>query len=287
MKLDDKLTTIIGRQLPFEQIYQGERGEVKYNAGDSNDGWTKNLRSSKFVSIGSVKEWAVVTVQRLKQDTATFIRMVMSAGNGMGFHLPPPATYEIPHDGIGIYINELERIISQRSPSLIFCVISNNKVDLYNAIKKKCCVDRAVPTQIVVGRTLSHKSAMSIATKVAIQMNCKLGGSPWTTMQPVKNLMVIGYDVCHDPRNKSNSYGAMVASINQNQTKYYNAVTQHRNGEELASEFCVNIKIALLKYKDTNKELPSCVIIYRDGVGEGQISFVFNNEVILSCLNFL
>ncbi|XP_077286182.1 piwi like RNA-mediated gene silencing protein aubergine [Arctopsyche grandis] len=279
MKLDDKLTTIVGRQLPCEQIYQGERGEVKYNVLDTNDGWTKNLRANKFVSYGLVKDWAVVTITRLKQDTTAFIRMVMSAGNGMGFNLPPPLTYEISHDSIGIYITELERIISQKNPSLIFCVISNNKVDLYNAIKKKCCVDRAVPTQIVVGRTLSHKSAMSIATKVAIQMNCKLGGSPWSTMQPVKNLMVIGYDVCHDPRNKSNSYGAMVASINQNQTKYYNAVTQHKNGEELASEFCVNIKIALKKFKDNIKELPSCIIIYRDGVGEGQIAYVYNHEV--------
>lgn len=44
----------------------------------------------------------------------------------------------------------------------------------YEAIKKKCTVDRAVPTQVVCARNMSSKSAMSIATKVAIQINCKV-----------------------------------------------------------------------------------------------------------------
>ena len=31
-----------------------------------------------------------------------------------------------------------------------------------------------------------------MATKIAIQMACKLGGEPWTVPIPVKGLMVIG-----------------------------------------------------------------------------------------------
>lgn len=36
---------------------------------------------------------------------------------------------------------------------------------------------------------------------------------------------------------------------------------------------------ALHKYKELNKSLPTRIVIYRDGVGEGQIPFVYEHEV--------
>lgn len=43
-----------------------------------------------------------------------------------------------------------------------------------------------VPSQVVVGRTLSKKQMlMSVATKIAIQLNCKLGGEVWHLEIPV------------------------------------------------------------------------------------------------------
>lgn len=67
---------------------------------------------------------------------------------------------------------------------MIVCVVSNNNADRYSSIKKKCCVDRAIPTQVLIHKTITPKdgnvrSLMSVATKVAIQINCKLGGAPW------------------------------------------------------------------------------------------------------------
>lgn len=38
---------------------------------------------------------------------------------------------------------------------------------------------------------------------------------------------------------------------------------------------------ALVKYKAKNNALPSSIIVYRDGVGEGQISHVHKTEVRL------
>ena len=43
-----------------------------------------------------------------------------------------------------------------------------------------------VPSQVIVSRTLAKKQMMmSVATKVAIQLNCKLGGEVWTLEIPV------------------------------------------------------------------------------------------------------
>lgn len=41
-----------------------------------------------------------------------------------------------------------------------------------------------------------------LGEQVAIQMNCKLGGLPWIIDMPLTGLMTIGYDVCHDPKDK-------------------------------------------------------------------------------------
>ena len=43
-----------------------------------------------------------------------------------------------------------------------------------------------MPSQVVVARTLTKKNAMmSVTTKVAMQLNCKLGGELWALEIPV------------------------------------------------------------------------------------------------------
>lgn len=128
----------------------------------------------------------------------------------MNFIIDDPFVFELRDDSPAEYANMLERVKSQVNPLLIFCVTSNNRGDRYSAIKKKCCVDRPVPTQVVLAKNLkSGKSQMSIATKIAIQMNCKIGGVPWSLSIPLKSLMVVGFDVCHDTNLRGKDFGKL------------------------------------------------------------------------------
>lgn len=44
----------------------------------------------------------------------------------------------------------------------------------------------SVPSQVVVGRTISKKQMlMSVCTKIGIQLNVKLGGEAWAVEIPV------------------------------------------------------------------------------------------------------
>ena len=71
------------------------------------------------------------------------------------------------------------------SPQVIVVLPSNRK-DRYDAIKKFCCVDHPVPSQCILGRTLGKKQMMmSVSTKVAMQLDCKLGGELWALEVPV------------------------------------------------------------------------------------------------------
>lgn len=73
--------------------------------------------------------------------------------------------------------------------SQVIVVLPSNRKDRYDSIKKLCCVELPVPSQCILQRTLSKKqNLMSVATKVAMQLNCKLGGELWALEVPVSHL---------------------------------------------------------------------------------------------------
>lgn len=277
LRLSNSLIKLKGRQLAAEHIIQGN--DAKYPAGDTTEGWTRDMRSKNLLSIAKVQSWVVITPDRQRRDAESFVELIIKTGNGCGFRLPKPDIVTIQRDGHMDYANMCENVIARKNPAMIFCVLARNFADRYEAIKKKCTVDRAVPTQVVCARNMTSKSAMSIATKVAIQINCKLGGSPWTVMIPLKTIMVVGYDVCHDTRSKEKSFGAFVATLNQTMSQYYSTVNAHTSGEELSAHMGFNIASAVRKYRERHGVLPNPILVYRDGVGDGQIAYVREYEV--------
>ena len=96
----------------------------------------------------------------------------------------------------------------------------------------------------------------------------------WTVDIPVKGLMVVGYDTFHDTSKKDLSVGAIVCTINNSLTKYLSYTALHRSGEELCTQFKSHLTSALRAYKDINGTYPQRLIIYRDGVGDGQLEHV-------------
>ena len=47
----------------------------------------------------------------------------------------------------------------------------------YSAVKKLCCVEMPVASQVVIAKTImNEKRLTSVAQKIILQINCKLGG---------------------------------------------------------------------------------------------------------------
>jgi aubergine len=277
MEVANMLIEFSGRILPQETIASG--GNAKYSSGNDAD-WTRELRSKPMLYSPDLPIWVVMYPITCKNTVQSFVGMLVKAASGMSWRIPQPKLYPLNNDRPATYLEGLESVINNIKPFFIMCVVSNNKADRYAAIKKKCCVDRAVPTQVILARNLDSKRSMSIATKIIIQMNCKLGGAPWSVHIPLNGCMVIGYDVCHDSTNKAKSYGALCASLDKQFSRYFSVATAHTNGEELSNTFALNVVIACKKYQAHNDgRLPDRIIIYRDGVGDGQLPYVFEHEV--------
>lgn len=71
----------------------------------------------------------------------------------------------------------------------------------------------------------------------------------------------------------------MVASLDKDFGRYFSAVSEHKNGEELSDKLSTNLVSALHKYKELNNAFPSRIVIYRDGVGDGQVQYVEHHEL--------
>ncbi|VVC26674.1 Piwi domain,Ribonuclease H-like domain,PAZ domain [Cinara cedri] len=276
LTLKNGLIDVPGRVLAPESIKLSNR---TFDGGPEAN-WTKHLRCASMFTCPIIQHWVILSPNDYVSGLQTFIHSLQKASKGMSFMLPNPIIVPMQDSRSISYLKQLEITINERNPSMILCIIPSPRGDLYSLIKRKLCIDRAVPSQVVLGKNI-QKPNLSVCTKIAIQVNCKIGGAPWLINIPKKGMMIVGYDVCHDSQRKNISYGALVATMGDTHTSYFSCVEHHESGEDLSGHFAAGISKALMKYRNKNGQLPTSVVVYRDGVGDGQISHVQNIEVKL------
>lgn len=101
------------------------------------------------------------------------MKTMKDVANGFGLQMEQPRTIQLQDDRQNTYSQAMDRALNE-DLQLLMVVVPNNNADRYSNIKKKCCVDRPIATQVLVGRTITPKGGnprglMSIATKVVIQ----------------------------------------------------------------------------------------------------------------------
>uniref|UniRef100_A0A0A9YSH4 Protein piwi n=1 Tax=Lygus hesperus TaxID=30085 RepID=A0A0A9YSH4_LYGHE len=281
MSFDPKLITFPGRILPAENVQFGQNMllPVDSKTGD----FTKIMLSkrARLLDTGTLTNWAVIYPRKINHgDVVKFCQTLARAASTIGINIPEPRFEALNDDKASSYVNAIEMVCSTSNAMLIMTLVPNNRADRYSAIKKKCYVQRPVPNQVVLAKNVT-KNNMSVCTKIAIQLSCKIGGSPWSVPIPFKgHTMIVGFDVCHDTSMRQTSVGALVASLNSTYSRYYSSVTFHKEGTELCDSLPAEMLKALITYRaHNNGELPSRIFFYRDGVGEGNLHYTLEHEV--------
>ena len=159
----------------------------------------------------------------------------------------------------------------------VFLLGRNDKI--YTQLKRHSLCRNGYVSQVVKAKSLQKKGIMSICSKILLQINAKLGGISYKTIQDKsindRKIMVVGVDSSHV---KGKGTGvAMVATINDSFTNFYNKeeiIKEKNNKEQL--QYCVRsfIDEAINVYKKENNEAPSNIIIYRQGVSLQQKEFL-------------
>nr|XP_040582530.1 protein piwi-like isoform X2 [Lepeophtheirus salmonis]XP_040582535.1 protein piwi-like isoform X3 [Lepeophtheirus salmonis] len=272
------LVDVQGRVLPQECVYLRKSGVASYINADWSNDLKKGMLSVKNFSFN----WAIIYPQRDTDKVKAFYDNLKRVAVDINFS--NPKMIPIQNDrNVGSYLNAINEIIPLK-PQFILVVVPDDRADRYGAIKKLLLIQGSIINQVVtVRKCMNNERRMtSIATKVYIQMQCKIGSEAWGITIPFKKVMVVGFDVYHDTSRKNTSVGAMVASLNDNLTKYYTTFTSHKNNTELSTQIATMLTECIHAYKrypGNDGQLPSKIFFYRDGVGEGNIYQVKEDEL--------
>ncbi|KAL0979478.1 hypothetical protein UPYG_G00185620 [Umbra pygmaea] len=275
LNFDNKLLSLTGRVLPAERIVQGPRN-YEYNPWQAD--WSKEMRGIPLMSCRPMENWLLLYTQRNFDVAQALLQTLHKVSGPLGIRMMKASMMEY-EDRQESLLKTLQKFVSPTT-QMVVVVLPSTRKDKYDSVKKYLCVDCPTPSQCVVARTLSKQQAlMTVATKIALQMNCKMGGELWSVDIPLKQLMIVGIDCYHDTAAGKRSIGALVASLNHGMSRWFSKCVLQSRGQEIMDGLKVALQGALKSWAKHNKGLPSRIIVYRDGVGDGMLQSVVNYEV--------
>ncbi|XP_054611859.1 piwi-like protein 1 [Dunckerocampus dactyliophorus] len=275
LSFDKQLLNLTGRVLPPERIFQESRS-YSYNPRTAD--WMREMRGLAVISSPPLQNWLLLYTRRNTKEAQSLLQTLHKVTPPLRILLQKAVMIEY-EDHQESLLRTLQQNVGNEI-QMVVVILSSNRKDKYDSIKKYLCVDCPTPSQCVLARTLSRPQAlMTIATKIALQMACKIGGELWSVEIPLKQLMIVGIDCYHDTTAGKRSIGALVASLNQSMSRWYSKVKLQNRGQEIMDGLKMAFAGALKDYFKFNRCLPSRIVVYRDGVGDGQLHSVVNYEV--------
>ncbi|XP_030626880.1 piwi-like protein 1 [Chanos chanos] len=275
ISFENKLLRLTGRVLPAERIVQAGR-TYEYNPWAAD--WSKEMRNVPLISAMPLEKWMMFYTRRNNDVAQSLLQTLNKVAGPMGIRMQRAVTIEY-EDRQESLLRALQQNV-RPGTQMVVVILPTNRKDKYDCVKKYLCLDCPTPSQCVVSRTLSRPQAlMTVATKIALQMNCKMGGELWSVDIPLKQLMIVGIDCYHDTTAGKRSIGALVSSLNQSMSRWFSRCVLQDRGQEVIDGLKLALQDALKAYLKHNRCFPSRIIVYRDGVGDGMLQSVVNYEV--------
>ncbi|KAL0948418.1 hypothetical protein HGRIS_010999 [Hohenbuehelia grisea] len=304
VSIGNEMTIVPGRILPAPGVQYGQgKPEV-----DERASW--NLRNVKFAKGGTLANWAVMLIRDGGRDEFQGVddpelRSVvmgfadMCRKSGVTVNPKPPAFLEVPvpsknpQDPVrGNAIGTIQKTLKtslKSPPSLILVILSNGDKHIYSGIKHLCDSHLDVSTVCVhAAKIRKEKGQVQYFANVALKVNIKMGGvnhaldpasMAWLRQKPT---MLVGIDVTHPGPGSvkgTPSIAAVVASVDELYGQYPASMEIQESKKEMVTNLKGMMKERLASFLKRNKTLPSRVLVYRDGVSEGQFNIVIDDEL--------
>ncbi|XP_026667929.1 piwi-like protein Ago3 isoform X2 [Ceratina calcarata] len=228
-----------------------------------------------------LKRWYIIYCQKDAKVTEEFITIFERVTKAIGMNISRPQIISLRDDRTESFVHALRSSI-EKTVDLVVIVFPSNRTDRYSAVKKVCCVEKPIASQVIISRTISRADKLkSIAEKIALQIICKLGGALWAVHIPMHNCMICGIDVYHSGTGQFNkgSVAGFVASMDKMLTTWHSKVYMQGKHQEVVDMLQLCLASSVRAYQKHNNCFPNRVIVYRDGVGEGQLDTVAKYEV--------
>lgn len=301
-----ELLTVRGRVLLApDVVYLDPRTNKRSTVKAFEGGW--NMRDVKVAKSGRhISKWTWINVEfsdrpsdpsivlGAMKDWVTFMRRMGIAMEERPIMYNFGPTVSVPRHSPLDALRARFKMLQQGSPQFVFVVLPGKKTDsnVYNAVKFLGDVEFGYPTVCVLQANIIKKQPQYFAN-VALKVNLKAGGINHKLSNDVNIIkdgktMVVGYDVTHPTNLGRNTEGlpslvGMVSSIDQDLAQWPATAWSQAGKLEmldvtLRQRFAGRLKL----WSRHNKgQLPQNIIIFRDGVSEGQFEQVLDKELPL------
>ncbi|TFK29440.1 argonaute-like protein [Coprinopsis marcescibilis] len=303
VQVQPEMAVVPARILPPATVSYGQGTP----AVDGRASW--NLRNVKFKVGAKLENWAVLVIkdgnygefsgstdEELRVTFKGFAQMCRSSGMAVNGE-PKFLESELPrrNQDDGLRSNAIEKIRSdlmsrlKPKPTILIVVLSNGDKQIYSGIKKLCDVRLDLATVCVqTSKIRKEKGQPQYFANVALKVNMKLGGinhvvksssMNWLKSKPT---MLVGIDVTHPgPGSTSGtpSIAAVVASCDAEFSQYPCSLEMQESKKEMVSNMESMMNARLDLFLKRNRKLPDRILVYRDGVSEGQFKTVIDEEL--------
>ncbi|KAI0117862.1 ribonuclease H-like domain-containing protein [Nemania sp. FL0031] len=175
---------------------------------------------------------------------------------------------------------------------LLFVILPHSPIPVYNRIKQLGDVMHGIHTVCSVSAKIRKGGGMDqYLRNEALKVNLKLGGENHYVQPQGLGLisedktMVVGIDVTHPSPGSSDaapSIAAMVASLNSKLGQWPGILkVQAKRRQEMVSALTemLESRLELWRSRGRHSAFPENILVYRDGVSEGQYDEVLTNEL--------
>lgn len=139
---------IMGRQLDNETIMFGN-GQCVAERGDFN----KYVTNHNMLKVIGLKNWLIIYTRKDERATRSFVELMERNARPMGMDVCQPRMECLRDDNTETYVKMLRNCINS-SLQIIVTIVPSNRDDRYAAIKKICCAELPIPTQVIKSNLL-------------------------------------------------------------------------------------------------------------------------------------
>lgn len=294
ISMNGELITVPGRVLPPPKVnYKNSSAEVR------DGSW--NMLRVKFNSAATLKSWTTLIISErdvrpdypdqaaLKPTMEKFFQALQQIGIVVSRPQAGPPPFMVNGPGEFHIIDEVLKQVVAKGFELVFVVLPTDRTPAYDYLKTVADTRYGIHTICSVSSKLVKEQSQYF-NNVALKFNLKLGGINQlvdSTRLGVINegkTMVVGIDVTHpSPGSAPNapSVSAIVASVDKWLGQWPAVLKVQRDRDEMVADLGGMIRSRLLLWKAKNKTLPENILVYRDGVSEGQYNLVLDKELPL------
>lgn len=298
-----KLITVQGRVLTAPRIMYGLKKEVHASKGS----W--NMAQIKFSKPATLNKWTWLCLDSSSQrysikddEINAGLRNLTLSLQGMGINTngPEPGRRVILNgnndaDAIEKAVQYLKDL---HGPQLILGILHGKETSLYNCVKQVCdvtCGVRNVNVQADKLRGNKHKNEFGAnaqyCANVGLKINLKMRGANQSLRSSDLGIfgdgktMLVGLDVTHPSPGSADSapsVAGIVASIDSDLAQWPAELRIQPARQEMVDDLDELLKSRIERWRVANKnKLPENIVVYRDGVSEGQYDTVINRELPL------